>query len=259
MNHEALCKAFCADVNIYSVPMGLAVRTPFTRPDGDFLSFYVRKYLPTGEFRLEDDGATIAFLEAQGVDLDTESRRELFTGLLSEYHAQYDEKEVLIHSDRLREEELAPKSLVFVEMMLRIYDLLFLTSKRVTRSFKDDLGKLISETFMKGHIIEQDAFFSESTKDYIADYIIRDTNGKSLAVFAGNSDLKALEAILFSREMRERKITNINAMIVLETPKPQAIKNRTLSRVQNSGLILGTYENEHEALADKMERTLKAA
>jgi Domain of unknown function DUF1828 len=259
MNHEALCKAFCKDVDIYSVPMGFAVRTPFTRPDGDFLSFYVRKYAPTGEFRLEDDGGTVAFLESQGVDLDTDSRRDIFTSLLSEYRAEYDENEILIHSDRLREEELAPKSLIFVEMMLRIYDLLFLTSKRVTRSFKDDLGKLISETFMQGHTIEQDAFFNESTKDYIADYIIRDSSGKSLAIFVGNSDLKALEALLFSREMRERKITNLNAMIVLETPKPQAIKNRTLSRVQNSGLFLGTYENEHEALAEKMERTLEAA
>lgn len=259
MNKDALCRAFCADVDVQSVPVGLAVRTPFTRPDGDFLAFYVRKNAVTGQVRLEDDGGTIAFLESHGVDLDTDSRRELFVALLNEFAAHYDEGEVLIHTPEMREEELGPRALAFAEMMLRLYDMLFTSAKRVSRSFKEDLGKLIEHTFQSGHTIEAEAYFNEDMRDYVADYIIRAPGGGALAVFAGTSDVKALEALLFWREMRERRVAGVKAMLVLERPKPPAIKDRTLSRVHNSGLILGSYENEHAALSSKMIDTLDEA
>lgn len=258
MNHEALCRAFCADVVISEVPMGVAVRTPFTRPDGDYLGFYVRKDRPTGQFRIEDDGATIAFLETQGVDLDVESRAEIFHGLLSEYGAEYDEEAVLIHTPYMREGQIGPRALAYSEMMVRMFDLLFLTSKRVARTFKEDLGKLIEETFRGGHVIEQDAFFSEEMRDYVADYIVRSPTGGALAVFAGTTEPKALEALLFWREQKERRIAGLKSMLVFERPKAP-LKERTLSRVHNSGLLLGSFEGERQALADKMVTILHEA
>lgn len=258
MNRDALCRAFCADVEIYDVPMGLAVRTPFTRPDGDYLGFYVRRDRPTGQFRIEDDGATVAFLESQGVDLDVDSRSELFHSLLSEYGAEYDEQQVLIHTPYMREGEIGPRALAYSEMMVRLFDMLFLNSKRVARTFKEDLGKLIEETFRGGHVIEQDSFFSEEMRDYVADYIIRSPAGGALAVFAGTTEPKALEALLFWREQRERRIEGLKSMLVFERPKAP-LKERTLSRVHNSGLLLGSFEGERQALADKMVNTLEEA
>lgn len=258
MNKDALCRAFCADVAVHPVPVGLAVRTPFSRPDGDALAFYVRQ-LPGSAIRLEDDGGTIAFLEGHGVDLDTESRREMLNGILAQYRAEYDEDEFLIYMAIAGESELGPRALAFSEMMLRIYDLLFTATKRVARTFKEDLGKLVEATFTGGHIIEQEAFFSSEMRDYVADYIVRAPGGGALALFAGSTDLKALEAMLFWREMRERRIDGLKAMLVLERPKPTAIKDRTLSRVHNSGLVLGSFENEQAALAEKMRDTLAEA
>lgn len=256
MNKDALCRAFCADVDVNPVPIGLAIRTPFTRPDGDFVSFYVRKDDLTGQVRLEDDGGTIAFLEANGIDLDSETRREVLVSLLEEYGSYFDEEEVLIYTRYITEQDLPRASLSFAALMLRLYDILFLSSKRVYRSFKDDLGKLIKDNFSAEYTIEEDRYLNDNSRDYIADFIVRAPSGNSLAVFAANSELKALEALLFWRETRERSLSNLNSMIVLERSKPQAIKERTLSRVFNSGLIVATYENEQTSLVDKMRETI---
>lgn len=259
MNKDALCRAFCSDIHVNRVPVGLAVRTPFTRPDGDFLAFYIRQAPETGMMRLEDDGATIAFLESHGVDLDTSTRRALLDSLLGQYRATYDEDEFLIHTDFMQESEIAPRALAFSEMMLRVYDLLFTAASRVARTFKEDLGKLIEATFQQGHVIEADAYFNAEMKDYVADYIVRAPGGGALAIYAGSSDIKALEALLFWREMRDRGVEGVKGMLVLERPKHPLIKDRTLSRVHNSGLILGSYENEQPALAAKMRLTLAEA
>jgi hypothetical protein len=38
---EAICKAFCDEIRIKEVPIGLAVSTAFRRADGDAIGFYV--------------------------------------------------------------------------------------------------------------------------------------------------------------------------------------------------------------------------
>lgn len=256
MNREQICRAFCEDVEVHTVPMGFAVRTPFTRPDGDNIAIYIRKMPHTGEVRIEDDGTTIAFLESHGVDLETESRREIFSRLLQDFAADFDEEEVVIHSPYIKTQDIGSRALKFMELMLHIYDIHFTNAKQVARTFKEDLGNLVQNTFVGGHKIEIDAAIDEEMQDYVADYIVRSPNGGALAIYAGNTDVKALEALLFWRELSERRIENCKAMIVLEQPKPPAIKNRTLSRVHNSGLILGSFQNDRAALADKMRLTL---
>ena len=61
---EDLCRAFCDEI-AKEIPVGLAVSTPFRRSDGDAVSFYViQNSTVPGLARLEDDGQTIAYLEA---------------------------------------------------------------------------------------------------------------------------------------------------------------------------------------------------
>src|SRR5262249_41271359 len=151
-----------ADLQITPVPIGFAVKTPFFRPDGDAVGFYIRR-AESGGLRLEDDGSTIAFLEASGIDLDLESRRELLAELLDQYHARYDENEVLIHSALLKESDLPRAALAFSALMLRIYDLLFATPKRVAKSFLEDLAELIETSFSGSAKVERNAPFNEET------------------------------------------------------------------------------------------------
>ena len=70
---EELCTAFCNDITVTDVPVGLAVSTAFRRDDGDKVSFYVVSD-NGGKVHIEDDGATIPYLEEAGVDFETETR-----------------------------------------------------------------------------------------------------------------------------------------------------------------------------------------
>jgi hypothetical protein len=103
---EAICKAFCNEVAIKEVPAGLAIGTQFRRSDGDAIAFYVvRDSTAHGIGRIEDDGTTIPYLEACGVDFDTETRKRAFNAMLTEYGAEYDEEESLIHTPYMNESE----------------------------------------------------------------------------------------------------------------------------------------------------------
>ena len=53
---DALCKAFCDQLAVRSIPAGLAVSTGFTLSNGEPLGFYIVGPDGTGRFRLEDDG-----------------------------------------------------------------------------------------------------------------------------------------------------------------------------------------------------------
>lgn len=259
MIHEALCEAFCAEVAVTPVPVGYAVRTPHRQPDGDFASFYLRKSADdAAQFRIEDDGCTVAHLEAAGFDLDRDSRFEAFTELLAEHGAYYDDKEVLLTTRYMGMAELPSAAISFSYLMARVKDLELLVGSRVYRSFKEDLADLIEQQFGQIATIERNSPLDAEHADYIVDFVIRAQAGQVLAVFAGSSELKALESLLFWEQYKDRHDSNFHSMIVLEEAKPSAIKERTLSRVMNSGLTLATLDGGLLNVGEKMTRTLAA-
>src|SRR4051794_34463616 len=111
---EAICKAFCDEIRIKEVPIGLAISTAFRRADGDAIAFYVvRNAGEPGLVHLEDDGTTLPYLEAAGVDFETQTRAKAFAAILEEYGAQYDADEAVIRTPDLPETDIARVSLGF--------------------------------------------------------------------------------------------------------------------------------------------------
>ena len=257
MNADDICKAFCRPIALYSVPIGYALRTPFRATDGDPITVYIRRDETTLEerFRLEDDGQTIGFLETSGVDFDTDSRLSALADLLREYDAHYDEADVLIHTQYIPADEIPEASVRFTALMVRINDLLLLSPGRVRRTFRDDLIELVKQQFGE-KAIQLNAPLTPAMRDYIIDIIVRAPDGRALAIYAATSETKALEALLFSRECRDQRITTVRLMLILENPKPRDIRNRTLTRVMNSDILLASMEGEDIAIKQKMQETL---
>ena len=82
MIKDQLCRAFCGGLAVEQVRAGWAITTPFKMPDGDPVRFYLMGG-EGGSVRLEDDGAQVGMLEAEGVILKKgSSRREAFDDLL---------------------------------------------------------------------------------------------------------------------------------------------------------------------------------
>ena len=259
MMRDALCEAFCADLMVTPVPIGYAVRAPAMKEDGDFSGFYLRReHGGADRYRVEDDGCSIADLEAGGFDLDKESRFEAFTELLREHGARYDQDAVLLVTDYMPLSELPQAAISFSYLMARVSDLLLMVGSRVQRSFKEDLAELIESQFGATCQIVKNAPVDQEHKDYVVDFVVRAPDGRVLAVFAGSGELKALESLLFWEQYKDA-IDRVKPIIVFEEVRPATIKDRTLSRVMNSGLALATLDGGLVNVGQKLQQTLRAA
>ena len=69
MNVTALCEVFCDALVITEVPVGFAVKTGFQIDGGDALVFFLVAHKENDMWRIEDDGATVANLDMDGVDV----------------------------------------------------------------------------------------------------------------------------------------------------------------------------------------------
>ena len=119
---EELCKAFCQDLEVVKVPAGLAVGTVFQKSDGDHIEFYIIGPDAAGQYRLQDDGATVPWLEACGVDLGLESGAPGLRQILAEYGVSLDAKTFEIISEPMARSAVPKAGLRLVAALLRLQD-----------------------------------------------------------------------------------------------------------------------------------------
>ncbi len=258
MKVEELCKAFCSGLALRPVPIGFAVKTPFEAPDGDAIGFYLRRSADApSHLRFEDDGGTIAALEEDGVSLEAESRFEAFKTLLKQYHAYYDESTYSIYTDYIPEKRIPTNFAKFTALLLRLHDLRLYTRDRVEKVFKDDVRSLVNEYFEHKVEIFEDETPSEVLTDYVADFVLRARTGETLAVYAASTEIKALEALLLWQELGRRNVKSVKSMALFDRASPPFIRKRTLSRLINSEVLLGTMDGTRWEIARKIANSLK--
>jgi hypothetical protein len=257
MKLNDLCRALCSGLALREVPVGYAVKTPFKQTDGDYIGLYIRRDEANPSImRLEDDGGTIASLEEDGVSFGLESRAEALAALLKQYDAYLDESESVIHTDYVDETRLPANFVKFMALLLRLQDLRLLTQDRIREAFKDDVRALVVRYFKDKVEILEDENPNEVLRDYVADFVLRAHTGETLALFAASSETKALESLLLWQELTRRNLKGVKSMALFEGPKPQRIKTRTMSRLMNSEVMLGTLEGDPWELVQKMGKSL---
>lgn len=247
-----VCGTFCDGLAMREVPIGFAIRTPFRTADGDAVALYARRDpAVAGRYRFEDDGATLAELQEAGFSLDNETRGTEFYRLLAEYGCHYDEDEILIHTDYLSEEQLPAYFLKFMALMVRLGDLRMLSRNVVRDTFKGDLQEFVEATFEGMAAVERDASPMTTLTDYVADVVVRGPDS-TLAIYAGTTEVKALEAFVLWQELERQGISGVIPMVVFERAKPPSIKQRTMARLMNSNVSLGSLEGSRWDVAQKM-------
>jgi hypothetical protein len=257
MKLNDICKALCAGLSMREVPIGYAIATPFEGPDGDKISLYMRKSSDApGHVRFEDDGGTIASLEADGISLSSETRADTLSMLLRQYDAYFDETALVLHTDYFDEQRAPANFAKFMALMLRVQDLRFLSRDRVRETFKDDVRTFVERHFQGKVTITEDENPNEVLKDYVADFVLRSTDGSTLAIYATSTENKALEALLLWQELTRQGIGNVRSMALLEQAKPAALKARTMSRILNSDVMTGSLDGAEADLARKMGMSL---
>lgn len=223
---DILCKAFCAALDVVSVPGGYAVETPYKNSDGDpLLLYYVRD--ATGQWRIEDDGTQIPLLEANGVDIRGQSRGEALRFLTEEYGASFDAEERTLHTPYLDESELGDASLRFVALLLRIQDLELLSPQIVRSTFRDDAIAAISKEFEGVARIEVDAVAAPELPAYLTDVMISAPDSPPLAVYIATSEERALQALVLKMELEKYRDTPRRVILLVERAKTNPLREST--------------------------------
>jgi hypothetical protein len=253
---DELCRAFCGSLTVRDVPVGLAVGTGFRQANGDAIGFYVVYEIgDKTRARIEDDGQTLAALTVAGVDVSSGPRAAIFSDMLADADARIDTDECVIHTDYMSVSDLPKAALAFVALLVRVQDLSALSKERVEETFKDDVLAAARERFAGRAEILVDAPPASDMAQFPADFIVRPASGAPLAVFVGTSEAKALEAYILWMQVQLAGSEVSKVMLVLDTAKPQRIKERTLARVMNS-FSLAVFPGQEAETLDAMERAV---
>ncbi len=213
---DALCRAFCDAVQVRKVPAGLAVRTGFLGPSGDYIGFYV---LDNDDgFRIEDNGTVLAELEAQGLDFGASgSRGDALDSLLSEYAIARDDRQFAI--DGLREPEVAAAALRFAAFLLRVGDFALMTEARVVSTFREDVRRRLSEVVGGRAEIREHAPVLPSVTDFPADFVLIAPNRPPVGVYVATGDEKVLQAVIVRMQTLQESAAPCSIVALVESGK----------------------------------------
>jgi len=197
---EALCQEFCDRLRVRQTPAGLAVGTQFLGSDGDPIGFYVVGPDENSLFRVEDSGATVPILEANGADLELDARAEVFRSLLQQYQVEFDEETFELRTKAVAIGEVPKAALRFVNFLIRAQDIVFLSRDNAENTFKQEAVRDIKKIIGANAKILLNAPVLEQVSDVKADLVIRAEGRQPVGVFLVRSDSRLYEAIMLQGE-----------------------------------------------------------
>ncbi len=229
---ELLCKAFCANLHVERVPAGWAVQTPYRLPDGDPVMFFIMT-VSDSTARLEDDGATVALLEAAGVSLERKGARfKAFEGLLDQHQATYDDDAGVITTETVSLDEIPFLAINFTALMMRVHDLALLTVERVKQSWRDDAVQALHDRFDPVAQVEEGTQVSPSS-GLLADVVLRFPLAPPVAVMLATTDAKGLQALVLKMELEKYQGTDTPVVLLVERAKENPLKESTYALAQS--------------------------
>jgi hypothetical protein len=259
MNEKFLCEAFCRDVTVRRVPRGWAVSTPFETSGGDPLGFYIVRNSHSGKWHVEDDGTSIAFLEALGISLSSGTRKEAFDALLTEYSVIYDNKSGELHSFPVDEFYIGETALNFMAMMLRLQDFSLMHPTTVESTFKDDARAAIDARFSSIAKVRHEQDIGSPFRGYTADSIIEIEGREPVAIYYGTSNDRINEAVILWMEVHHIVHSRMPVVLLLETPTPKGVSQKPLTRAYNYLDGIAAFRGEERSAIEKLWRYVENA
>ena len=178
------------------VPEGIdrfRVFTPFVFDDGDHLSIVLKKI--SGVWSLSDEGHTFMHLtyDMDERDLRTGTRQKVIANALAAFSVREDSGELIEH---VQDDRYGDALYSFVQALLKVTDVSYLTRERVRSTFIEDFRSFLSETIPGERRIFQ---WSDPKHDPHKKYLVDcKVNGlvKPLFVFALQGDDRVRDATI---------------------------------------------------------------
>lgn len=238
-----LCRAFCDEIRVKDVPAGLAVSLAFRRADGDAIGFYIiRNKTEPGLVHLEDDGTTIPYLEACGVDFATQTRAKALKDILDQYGAYFDDSEAVVRTYDVPEPEISKIAIGFAALLLRLSDFLLLSQDHTASAFRDDAIGRIREALAERATIAENELIDATLSDVRPDLVIRAPNRDPVAVFIAQSAQRVNDAIFL--QMAALYEARIPVSVVALLQKSSTITGALSQRANNRLAAVPVFEND---------------
>lgn len=255
---KQICEALCDGFKVKPVPIGLAIASPFDWFTGDKMIFYARER--GAQVRFEDDGGTLFELEGAGVDFSSATRIEQMKEICAETGVFLDEEEGLFYSDWVNQSRAGLASVQFMSFMVRIQDMLLTIRSRVASTFKEDLVSAVQDRFGEVASIELGEAPVDSLSYYVVDIVVKHKSGKTAAIFPATSEERALEAVLFAKELELQNVDNVVPFLIYEKADGGTkIRTNTRSKAMNSDLKLASWDGGKDDVMRKLEKHVTEA
>jgi hypothetical protein len=250
---EQLCQAFCDEIEVHSVPIGLAVSTGFNGFTGDPIGFYVSGPDEHGRFRIQDDGMTVFNLETAGADLEIATRAAAFESLLREYGFSYNNNEHILISPPLDAADIASRALRFVALLLRLQDLLLMVQEHAASTFKEEVVRMLRQSIgAKAEVLENEPI-SAKFADYPADVLMRAQSRPPVALYFATTDAKLSEAVIV--EMLARYEAKVDCSVIAMVESEQStITRKARQRAANRLTAVSYFRGDEEAAIARVVR-----
>lgn len=248
---EELCRAFCDQLHIREVPAGLAISTAFSYSDCEPVGFYVVGPDALNRFRIEDDGTTIPLIEADGIDLDTTTRQEALTALLTEYDVRYDSDRGELTTAPLSAALIPAAAFKFVALLLRLQDLVLLTPERAASTFREDATKAIRNSLGSRVEIKENEPIAPGI-EFPADLIIQAPGREPVAVFLAMSEQRVLEAVVAQMAVTYEAHLSCSVIALLE--KDGSVTRKMRTRASNRLTAMPIFEGDEKAAIQRIQR-----
>lgn len=222
---EQLCQAFCDTLSVRAVPAGLAIGTNYDGLGGDPIGLYVLGPDSAGTYSVQDDGISVATLEAIGADLANKSRRQAFNELLSAYGVEYDEISGDLRTLAVKESEVAPTVLRFIAFMLRLQDLALMTAERAASTFREDALRELRAVIGDRASLQEGFVVHPALAEFPADIGILVEGREPVALFWGTAEAKVYEALLLQAYAQAQGV-GVSVVTMLETEATVSAKMR---------------------------------
>lgn len=251
---RTICTAFCDGLSVREIPLGFAIKTPFTWLHGEPLVVYGER--SNGMVRMRDAGDTLALLEEVAGDLTTETKVDSIRNIALAHGVTFDEDNSLFLSDWTNDENLGNAAIRFMSFLNRLQDLALLSRERVSNAFREDLTEALLDRFNERFQVDIRGSISPQHKEYTADVIIRNARIQA-AIYAATSEVNVLEALLteqvFSQDIHVKTVP----VVVFENFMQSKVSLRTRRRAMNSArLQTADWAGGHDEVISKIEQIL---
>lgn len=246
-----LCRAFCNDITVTTVPAGVAVSTVFRRDDGDRVAFYVIED-EEGQVHLEDDGGTVPMLEGAGVDFETDTRRRALDGLLASVDALFDTEDSTIKTVSFARDELPRRALEFVGVMLRMNDFLLLTQEKVVSTFREDAAQAIRAGIGNRARVREGEAVNPRLSEVKPDMVVEAGGRAPVAIFFGNTESRVHDAIFLHQTAAYEAKEDLSVIALLE--QDNSISTSLRRRATNRLTTVPVFRQDEEAAVSRIVR-----